>query len=117
MLEMETGGKWELISRLNSGIKISLMIHIHTQLQSFLCPKLAVPSFRRIDKISLRTSPLSRLIVTDSWVVVVGSYPWSFQLSHQSDVTLKIIDSEQHRISTEGHIGGAQYLHISINNR
>ena len=88
----------------------------HT-LQSFLCPKLAVPSFRRIDKISLRTSPLSRLIVTDSWVVVVGSYPWSFQLSHQSDVTLKIIDSEQHRISTEGHIGGAQYLHISINNR
>jgi len=73
--------------------------------------------FRRIDKICLRTSPLSKLIVTDNWVVVIGSYPWSFQMSHQSDVTLQIIDSEQHRISTEGHIGGAQYLHISIKNR
>lgn len=73
--------------------------------------------FRRIDKICLRTSPLTKLVVTDNWVVVIGSYPWSLQLSHQSDVSLQIINSEQHRISTEGHIGGAQFLHISIKNR
>ena len=73
--------------------------------------------FRRIDKISLRTSPLSTLVVTDHWVVVLGALPWSLRLSHQSDVTLQLTSSEQHRISTEGHIGGAQFLHITIKNR
>lgn len=73
--------------------------------------------FRRIDKISLRTSPLSKLIVTDHWVVVIGSWPWSLQLSHQSDVSLHLMSAEQHRISTEGHIGGAQFLRIQIKNR
>jgi len=73
--------------------------------------------FRRIDKISLRTSPLSSLVVTDHWVVVLGALPWSLRLSHQSDVALQLTSSEQHRISTEGHIGGAQFLHITIKNR
>ena len=57
------------------------------------------------------------VVVTDNWVVVIGCWPWSLHLSHQSDVSLQIVNSEQHRISTEGHIGGAQFLHIMINNR
>ena len=73
--------------------------------------------FRRIDKICLRTSPLSKLVVTDHWVLVIGSWPWSLRLSHQSDVSLHLMSSEQHRISTEGHIGGAQFLHIIVKNR
>jgi len=73
--------------------------------------------FRRIDKISLRSSPLTRLVVTDHWVLVIGSWPWSLRLSHQSDVTLHLTSSEQHRISTEGHIGGAQFLQIVVRNR
>ena len=50
-------------------------------------------------------------------MVVLGALPWSLRLSHQSDVTLQLTSSEQHRISTEGHIGGAQFLHITIKNR
>ena len=53
--------------------------------------------FRRIDKISLRSSPLTRLVVTDHWVMEIGSWPWSLRLSHQSDVTLQLTSSEQHR--------------------
>lgn len=70
--------------------------------------------FRRIDKFSIRPSPLSCLVVTDNWLVVTGCWPWSCHLSHQSDVSLQIVNSEQHRISTEGHIGGSQFLHIKV---
>ena len=70
--------------------------------------------FRRIDKFSVRPSPLSKLVVTDNWLVLTGCWPWSCRLSHQSDVSLQIVSSEQHRISTEGHIGGTQFLHIKV---
>ena len=70
--------------------------------------------FRRIDKFSIRPSPLSNLVVTDNWLVSTGCWPWSCHLSHQSDVSLQIVNSEQHRISTEGHIGGSQFLHIKV---
>ena len=70
--------------------------------------------FRRIDKFSIRPSPLSTLVVTDNWMVSTGCWPWSCHLSHQSDVSLEIVNSEQHRISTEGHIGGSQFLHIKV---
>ena len=70
--------------------------------------------FRRIDKLSVQPSPLSRLVVTDNWLVLTGCWPWSCHLSHQSDVSLQIVSSEQHRISTEGHIGGSQFLHIKV---
>eukprot|EP00092_Neocalanus_flemingeri_P031314 GFUD01034010.1.p1 GENE.GFUD01034010.1~~GFUD01034010.1.p1 ORF type:complete len:413 (-),score=79.34 GFUD01034010.1:82-1263(-) len=73
--------------------------------------------FRRIDKISIRTNPLSKVVVTDNWIVMVGAWPWSLQLSHQSDVSLQLASSEHHRISTEGEIGGAQFLHIKVINR
>ena len=53
--------------------------------------------FRRIDKICLRSSSLTRLVVTDHWVLLIGSWPWSLRLSHQSDVSLHLINSEQHR--------------------
>ena len=35
-------------------------------------------------------------------------------LSHQSDVRLQLANSDHHRISTEGEIGGAQFLHIKV---
>merc|ERR550519_1797343 len=73
--------------------------------------------FRRIDKISIRTNPLSKVVVTDNWIVMVGAWPWSLQLSHQSDVNLQLASSDHHRISTEGEIGGAQFLHIKVTNR
>ena len=38
-------------------------------------------------------------------------------ISHQSDVKLQLVNSEHHKISTEGEIGGAQFLHIKVVNR
>jgi len=73
--------------------------------------------FRRIDKISIRTNPISKVVVTDNWIVMVGAWPWSLQLSHQSDVSLQLASSDNHRISTEGELGGAQFLHIKVLNR
>lgn len=73
--------------------------------------------FRRIDKICLQISPLKRLVVTDNWVVVVGAWPWSLRISHQSDTSLQLLASEHHSISTEGELGGAQYLSIQVCNR
>ena len=35
---------------------------------------------RRIDKISIRTNPISKVVVTDNWIVMVGAWPWSLQL-------------------------------------
>jgi len=73
--------------------------------------------FRRIDKISIRTNPLCKVVVTDNWILMVGAWPWSLRLSHQSDVKLQLVTAEHHSISTEGEIGGAQYLHIKVVNR
>lgn len=73
--------------------------------------------FRRIDKIRINTSPLERLVVTDSWIVRLGCWPWGLAISHQSDSSLKIITCDTHRISTEGEPGGAQFLLIEVVSR
>lgn len=73
--------------------------------------------FRRIDKIRINTSPLERLVVTDSWIVRLGCWPWGLAISHQSDSSLKLITSDSHRISTEGEPGGAQFLQIEVVSR
>ena len=53
----------------------------------------------------------------DNWIVLVGQWPWRFNLAHQSDVTLVLVSSEHHQISTEGQAGGTQYLTIQVKNR
>jgi len=73
--------------------------------------------FRRIDKICLQTSPVRKVVVTDNWVLTVGAWPWSLHISHQSDVSLSILSSDHHQISTEGERGGTQYLSIEVLNR
>ena len=73
--------------------------------------------FRRIDKFSIRVNPLQKVVVTDNWIVMVGQWPWKFHLAHQSDVTLDLLSSEHHQISTEGQAGGTQYLTIEVKNR
>ena len=37
-----------------------------------------------------------------------------FAFSHQSDVSLSILSSDHHQISTEGERGGTQYLSIEV---
>jgi len=70
--------------------------------------------FRRIDKISLSVNPLERLVVTDNWVMLVGSWPSAFRISHQSDATLRVLTSENHTLSVEGELGGTQFLHLEV---
>ena len=71
----------------------------------------------RIDKLSIRTSPAVKVVVTDNWIIMVGQWPWNFNLAHQSDVELKIIKTDQHQLSTDGQAGGTQYLSILVKNR
>lgn len=73
--------------------------------------------FRRIDKFSIRVNPLQKVVVTDNWIVMVGQWPWKFHLAHQSDITLDLLSSEHHQISTEGQAGGTQYLTLQVKNR
>jgi len=73
--------------------------------------------FRRIDKIVVETNPLERVVVTDNWILVLGPLPWNFHLSHQSDASLKLLQSDNHSISVEGELGGTQFLTIQVDCR
>ena len=39
----------------------------------------------------------------------------SILFSHQSDSSLKLLNYDNHNISTEGELGGTQFLHIEVN--
>jgi len=73
--------------------------------------------FRRIDKLSIKTNPVVKVVVTDNWILMVGQWPWNFHLAHQSDVELKVVKTDQHQLSTEGQAGGTQFLSILVKNR
>ena len=71
---------------------------------------------RRIDKIIIRTSTLTKVVVTDNWIILVGQWPWKFHLALQSDVQLELIKSDHLNISSD-NTGEVQYLSIRVNNR
>ena len=71
----------------------------------------------RIDKLSIKTNPVVKVVVTDNWILMVGQWPWNFHLAHQSDVELKVVKTDQHQLSTEGQAGGTQFLSILVKNR
>ncbi len=74
--------------------------------------------FRRIDKFTIRTSPISKVVVTDNWLLLLGQWPWQLRLAHQSDVsTVSLVASDHHHISTEGQLGGTQFLTVKVHNR
>lgn len=73
--------------------------------------------FRRIDKITVRTTPIEKVVVTDNWIILISSSPWRMRLSHQSDISLQLASCDHHQLSTEGEIGGSQYLKIEVKNR
>ena len=49
--------------------------------------------------------------------MMVGQWPWNFHLTHQSDVELKIVNTDHRQLSTDGQAGGAQFLSILVKNR
>ncbi len=74
-------------------------------------------SYCRIDKFTIHTSPITKVVVTDNWVLLLGQWPWQFRLAHQSDVATSLEGSDHHHISTEGQLGGTQFLTVRVNNR
>jgi hypothetical protein len=73
--------------------------------------------FRRIDKITIRTNPMVKVVVTDNWLVLVTASPWSMNVSHQSDISLQLAKAEHHQISQEMQVGGTQFLSIEVKSR
>ena len=72
MLVPTPGARWQQMWRLSLGEMVTawglyFLIHDHV---------------RRIDKISIRTNPLSKVVVTDNWIVMVGAWPWSLQVRY-----------------------------------
>ena len=49
--------------------------------------------FRSIDKLQIRTSALTRIVVTDNWIIKIAQYPWKLQIAHKSDVQLELVKS------------------------
>ena len=57
---------------------------------------------------------MSRVLVTGNWIVQVGQWPWSFNLAHQSEAKVEIVNSDHHDITTDQQVGGAQFLSIAV---
>jgi len=69
--------------------------------------------FRRVDKFSSSsTTALRRVIVTDSWVVVITIH--HLNIVHQSDIHLSMLSSKEHNLSHLGTTGDVQMLTIRV---
>lgn len=91
---------------------------IYCIVSTLFCKNLIFLNFLfRIDKLSIQTNPVNKVVVTDNWIIMVGQWPWNFHLAHQSDVELKIVKTDMHQLSTDGQAGGTQFLSILVKNR
>ena len=73
--------------------------------------------YRSIEKLQIQTSALTKIVVTDNWIIKVGQYPWKLHIAHKSDVTLKLIKSVHLALSPDSDAGGVQYLTIQVKSR
>ncbi|KAK9496772.1 hypothetical protein O3M35_010569 [Rhynocoris fuscipes] len=67
--------------------------------------------YRGIDKISLEPSSLTKIVVTNSWIMKIS--PYKLELAHQSDSSLEVCSADTHHISVEGE-GTVQYVNIKV---
>uniref|UniRef100_A0A023F8A8 Putative conserved plasma membrane protein n=2 Tax=Triatoma infestans TaxID=30076 RepID=A0A023F8A8_TRIIF len=67
--------------------------------------------YRGIDKICLEPSSMTKVIVTDTWIMKIT--PYNLNLAHQSDTTLVVCSSDTHHISVDGE-GTVQYVTIEV---
>ncbi len=70
---------------------------------------------RRVDKFTGNSSPISKVVVTDSWLCVFGQWPWSFHVARQNEDAFKVevVSSDSHDVSVEQR-HGAQFLDIRV---
>ncbi|KAB0794453.1 hypothetical protein PPYR_11293 [Photinus pyralis] len=67
--------------------------------------------FRRVDKISIQTNAVSRVIATENWILKVT--PLTIFVAHQSDATLNACHTDTHTMSAE-NFGHVQYVTIEV---
>ncbi|XP_023248642.1 E3 ubiquitin-protein ligase TM129-like [Copidosoma floridanum] len=67
--------------------------------------------FRRIDKITIDTNSITKIVATDNWIIKVTSYKCYF--AHQSDTALIVNKSDTHALSPDRR-GGVQYVNIEV---
>jgi len=73
--------------------------------------------YRRVDKFTATLGGIKRVIVTDSWVIVVSSY--SVCISQQADVRLAVERTDEHTLShrtSDESQTGVQFLNIRVEN-
>lgn len=67
-----------------------------------------------LEKLVIANNPVSKVVVTNNWIVQVGQWPWSFNLAHQNDAKVEIIRSDHHDITLDQQVGGVQFLSIAV---
>lgn len=68
--------------------------------------------YRRIDKIIIITNSITRVVVTDNWIIKIT--PYSLYVAHQSDTTLTVNKSDIHVMSPTTR-DQVQYINIQVN--
>lgn len=66
--------------------------------------------FRRIDKVTVRTNPVSKTVITSSWIIKVE--PYAVRVAHQNHVTLELENAEEHDYTPDSQT--TQYLWVKV---
>ncbi|XP_075228942.1 transmembrane protein 129 isoform X2 [Lycorma delicatula] len=66
---------------------------------------------KRVDKINLQCSTVTRVIATDNWIIKLT--PYKIFIAYQSDATLILCSADTHDVSSLG-TGTVQYLNIEV---
>ncbi|XP_032662636.1 transmembrane protein 129 [Odontomachus brunneus] len=65
--------------------------------------------YRRVDKIDIATNGITRIVVTDNWIIKITSF--KLEVAHQSDTTLIVNKCDTHLMSD---VTGDQVQYINI---
>ncbi|KAL6423661.1 hypothetical protein ACFW04_010286 [Cataglyphis niger] len=67
--------------------------------------------YRRVDKIVIVTSSITRIVATDNWIIKIT--PYKLQVAHQSDATLIVNKSDTHLMSPTTR-DQVQFINIQV---
>lgn len=67
---------------------------------------------RRNDKLIKRNSAISKIVITENWIMKTSLYFVNF--AHQSDTALIVINSDTHNISIQDGSDSVQFVNISV---
>lgn len=102
-----SGRTWtDVASEINSefrGYTTNVFRHLRYILTNVfpICP--------RIDKAIIQTNPISKTVITNSWIIKVD--PYNVHAAHQNHVTLQLEDAEEHNFTADRQT--AQYSYCS----